>query len=387
MEFNLNTVLIAIGFGYVFYLLLTKKETTETPKKLKEEFESISNKILLKQQEKTKTDVKEVLKNFEELQEEKFKTISDKTKGMTDLIIGMEKDRKESEGSQTQLINTMLKSANDISKVMNSPGPRGKWGQMSVRKILESAGMIEDIHFIHDKKAELGNDRPDFVINLADGKKLVLDAKVPFTSFEKAANEEDPKQKKILFEKHSSEARKHMNDLSESEYWNQFEDAHPYVIMCLPAESILYAAFQYDENLFKDGIEKKVYMCSPLSLLATLQVISQAHVHIKQGEDSKKIVMLAKELLKVVNIFNGHFKSLGYHAKKLFESFNKATGTYETKVLKKIDQISNMGIELEKGKKIKPVEMLEDGPRDVNIETDGPLEEISEETEDNVKEE
>ena len=166
MEFNLNTVLIAIGFGYVFYLLLTKKETTETPKKLKEEFESISNKILLKQQEKTKTDVKEVLKNFEELQEEKFKTISDKTKGMTDLIIGMEKDRKESEGSQTQLINTMLKSANDISKVMNSPGPRGKWGQMSVRKILESAGMIEDIHFIHDKKAELGNDRPDFVINL-----------------------------------------------------------------------------------------------------------------------------------------------------------------------------------------------------------------------------
>ena len=379
---NFNTIVIVVGF-IALYFLLKKKN----PEDLKSSFKSISNKILLEQQEETKTTVKDVLDNFGELQKEKFKTITDKTKDMTDLVIGMEKDRKKSEGSQTQLINTMLKSANDISKVMNSPGPRGKWGQMSVRKILESAGMIEGIHFIHDKKAELGNDRPDFVVNLADGKKLVLDAKVPFTAFEKATNEKDPNQQKILFQKHSSEARKHMDELSKKEYWNQFEDAHPYVIMCLPAESILYAAFQYDENLFKDGIEKNVYMCSPLSLLATLRVISQAHVQIKQGEDSKKIVMLAKELLKVVNIFNTHFEKIGYHANKLFKSFNAATGTYETKVLKKIDQISGMGAELEKGKKIEPVEMLEDGPRDVNIETDELLEEISEEKEDTVKEE
>jgi DNA recombination protein RmuC len=262
---------------------------------------------------------------------------------------------------------------------MNSPGPRGKWGEMRVRQILEAAGFKEDVHFIHNKKSELGADRPDFVINGADGKKIILDAKVPFTAFEESTKTEDLNEVKRLHKKHATETRGHMDKLAKSSYWNQYEDAAPFVLMVLPAEALLYAAFQADDSLFKDGIDKQIYICSPLNLLATMQVIAQGHVHVKQNEDARKITTAARDLLKVISIFNGHFKAIGMHTERLFKSFNKGAKTLEVKVKPKLEKLSDMGIELEKGKEVDPgIKMIEDGPINIFEDEDIELSENSE---------
>ena len=208
---------------------------------------------------------------------------------------------------------------------------------------------------------------PDFPTGgVIIGKKIILDAKVPFTAFEESTKIEDLNEVKRFHKKHAKETREHMDKLAKKSYWNQYEDAAPFVLMVLPAEALLYAAFQADDSLFKDGIDKQIYICSPLNLLATMQVIAQGHVHVKQNEDARKITTAARELLKVISIFNGHFKSIGMHTQRLFESFNKGAKTLEVKVKPKLEKLSDMGIELEKGKEVDPgIKMIEDGPIDI----------------------
>ena len=203
MEY-LNTILlivIAILAGMSFFR--KKDDSSINKEQLEKDFKAIADDLLVNQTEVTEKKVEDkldtILEGFGKVQKEKFDTMSSKTKDMTDLITRMEQDRKESVGKQTELIRTMLSSTDNISRVMNSPGPRGKWGEMRVRQILEAAGFKEDVHFIHNKKSELGADRPDFVINGADGKKIILDAKVPFTAFEESTKTEDLNEVCLLY--------------------------------------------------------------------------------------------------------------------------------------------------------------------------------------------
>ena len=370
MEYFNTILLIIIAALAAMSFFRKKDESTISKDQLEKDFKAIADDLLVNQTEATERKVEDklhtILEGFGKVQKEKFDIISTKTKDMTELITRMEQDRTESVGKQTELIRTMLSSTDNISRVMNSPGPRGKWGEMQVRQILEAAGFKEDIHFQYNKKSQLGVDRPDFVVNGADGKKIILDAKVPFTAFEESTKIDDPNEIKRLYKKHATETRAHMEKKKKSSYWDQYEDAAPFVLMVLPAESLLYAAFQSDDSLFKDGIDKQVYICSPLNLLATMQVIAQGHVHVKQNEDARKITTAARDLLKVVSVFNGHFKSIGMHTERLFKSFNSAAKTLEVKVKPKLEKLSDMGVELEKGKDVDPgIKMIEDGPIDI----------------------
>jgi DNA anti-recombination protein RmuC len=110
-----------------------------------------------------------------------------------------------------------------------------------------------------------------------------------------------------------------------------------------------------------------------------MQVIAQGHVHVKQNEDARKITTAARDLLKVISIFNGHFKAIGMHTERLFKSFNKGAKTLEVKVKPKLEKLSDMGIELEKGKEVDPgIKMIEDGPINIFEDEDIELSENSE---------
>ena len=144
MEY-LNTILlivIAILAGMSFFR--KKDDSSINKEQLEKDFKAIADDLLVNQTEVTEKKVEDkldtILEGFGKVQKEKFDTMSSKTKDMTDLITRMEQDRKESVGKQTELIRTMLSSTDNISRVMNSPGPRGKWGEMRVRQILEAAG-------------------------------------------------------------------------------------------------------------------------------------------------------------------------------------------------------------------------------------------------------
>lgn len=316
-------------------------------------FENLSNKVLVEQSDKSiqkmKTGLNELLDNFSKNQ---INSLEKSTEYLKNEII-----------AQKELTKLISDDNKKFEKILSSPGPRGDWGELKIRSILELAGLKEGIHFIYNKKTETSSDRPDYVINLSDDKKLIIDSKFPFTAFSELIKTDHPEERKILTKKHSSEVRSQMESLSKKEYWNQYKDAAPFVIMVLPTEELLYTAFQGDENLYKDGVEKNIYLCSPLNLLAMMQVVYQGHTNMNLNENAQNIILAAKELLNVASTFAKDFKNIGYHGEKLVDFQRKAAKNFENQLKPKLEKIEQLGASLEKGKKIDPgIKMIEELP-------------------------
>lgn len=320
---------------------------------LNSSFKNLSNEVLVDQSDKSlkkiKTSLNELLDNFSKNQ---IDSLNDSTEDLKKEII-----------IQKELTKQISEDNKKFEKILSSPGPRGDWGELKIRTILELAGLKEGIHFIHNKKTETSKDRPDYVINLADGKKLILDSKFPFTAFSELVQTEDKEEQKRLIKKHSTEVRKQMESLSNKEYWNQYKNAAPYIIMVLPTEEILYTAFQGDDSLYKDGVDKNVYLCSPLNLLAMMQIIYQGHTNINLNKNAEQVILVAKEILKNATIFNEKFKKIGYHGEKLVEFQKAAAKSLLNQLIPKLESLQEMGASMEKGRQIDPgIKMIDDAP-------------------------
>ena len=154
-------------------------------------FKNLSNEVLVDQSdkslEKIKTSLNDVLDNFNKSQSDKFKVLDDSSKNLLSKI------------SEHKELADIMRSQNEkFSQILSSPGPRGDWGELRIRTVLESAGLEEGIHFVHNKKTETSKDRPDYVINLYDKKKLIIDSKFPYTAFSEKIDTLDKNERKLV---------------------------------------------------------------------------------------------------------------------------------------------------------------------------------------------
>ena len=358
MEYIITLLLIVL---IVMIYIQNQKSDNDTSdeniknivEELNSSFKNLSNEVLVNQSDKSlkkmKNSLNELLDNF--------------TKNQINSLNESTDDLKKEIIIQKELTKQISDDNKKFEKILSSPGPRGDWGELKIRTILELAGLKEGIHFIHNKKTETSKDRPDYVINLADGKKLILDSKFPFTAFNELVQTDDKEERKKLVKKHSSEVRKQMESLSVKEYWNQYKNAAPYIIMVLPTEELLYTAFQGDNSLYKDGVDKNVYLCSPLNLLAMMQVVYQGHTNINLNKNAEQVILVAKEILKQATIFNEKFKKIGYHGEKLVEFQKAAAKSLLNQLIPKLESLEEMGASMDKGRKIDPgIKMIDDAP-------------------------
>jgi len=328
----------------------------EIMKELNASFKNLSNEVLVDQSDKSlkkmKTSLNDLLDNFNKSQSDKFKVLDDSSKDLLSKI------------SEHKELAEIMRSQNEkFSQILNSPGPRGDWGELRIRTVLEGAGLKENIHFLHNKKTETSKDRPDYVVSTHDNKKLIIDSKVPFEAFSEKINTLNKQERKELNKKHAKNARKMMDELSKKEYWNQYNDALPYVIMVLPTEELLYSAFQGDDSLFNDSVEKNVYLCSPLNLLAMMRLVMQGHTRLDLNENAKKLVTVAKALINESATFNEKFRKMGYHAEELVKAQRSASKNLNNKMIPGMEEMIGMGATLEKGKKLDPgIKLVEEVP-------------------------
>ncbi len=285
-------------------------------------------------------------------------------------IRAIEKDRKESFGSLTQHLRQINESQSELRtetqnlvQALRRPEVRGQWGELTLRRVVELAGMVSYCDFYEQQTSE-GEDRrmrPDMVVRMPDQRELIVDAKTPLDAYLSAVQAKDSKEREELLHRHARNVRERMRELASKAYWNQFSHSPDFVVLFIPGEQLLAAALELDPQLLEDALANKVILATPTSIIALLRAVAFGWRQQSVAKNAEEIRRLGEELYKRLATFVEHLQKLGKSLDASVEQFNKATGSLDRQVLPGARKFSELGIE--KKKEIPEPKMVESSTR------------------------
>jgi DNA recombination protein RmuC len=267
---------------------------------------------------------------------------------MTAKVNEMENQQKEQHGLITQQLVEGRKAGDELratteslASALRSNNVKGQWGEAQLRRIVEVAGLLEYVDFSTQETTDTDDRRirPDMVIKLPGGRTILVDAKVPFTSYLEAAQipsnatGEQGAQRERLLKEHVRAVRTHIDDLGKKAYWEGFDGNSEFVIAFVPSESLLSVALEIDPTVLEYAFSKRVALASPVNLWAVLKTVAYSWRQQVAAEQVNEIIKLGQELYKRVGVVANHADALRNHLDKAVKSYNDFAGSLERNML------------------------------------------------------
>jgi DNA recombination protein RmuC len=268
-------------------------------------------------------------------------------------ILRIEKERAETFGSLKGAIESVALGQTELQKETRSlvnalrrPEVRGQWGEMTLRRLAELAGMVQHCDFVEQVhvRTEEGNLRPDMIVHMPDGRDLVVDVKTPLDAYLDAVNATTDEMRGVALRRHAQAIAERVRALAAKSYWSQFERSPDFVILFIPGDQFLSAALAEIPTLLEDGIRQDVIITTPSSFIAVLKAVAYGWRQTALAQNAETIRSLAEDLYKRLAVFSGHLGKLGRNLSVSIESFNSAVGSLERQVLPGARKFTELGV-------------------------------------------
>ncbi len=265
------------------------------------------------------------------------KPVDDELKSLQDKVISLS-EKLETMGKQ----NKELKEATSLlSNTLSNNALRGKWGEEQLRRIVELAGMVEHIDYLQQSTTVQGQ-RPDMTILLSGDRSIAVDSKVPMNAYLSYVSATDEKQKEKYLIEHAKAVKNHIDTLYKKAYWKDYKRSVELVAMVVPYESGLSAALVADSSLFNYAMERNVLLLSPMTFYGFLKSVSLGWQENALSKNAKEIASLSKELIERFNKYMEYIENVGRSLKSAQENFDKATSSYNSRLLPTFNKIKDL---------------------------------------------
>ncbi|RLA25332.1 MAG: DNA recombination protein RmuC [Gammaproteobacteria bacterium] len=331
-----------------------------------ETFLRLAEQNLGAQQERAKRE----LGNREQAVENLVKPIRDALQQSQKQISDLEKSRSEAYGgikSQLEAMQisqqSLTQETQNLVKALRRPEVRGRWGEITLRRLVELAGMVEhcdfqeQVHTTSDDKII----RPDMIVRMPDQRELVVDVKTPLDAYLQAVEATDDAQVKLGLERHARNVREHIRKLASKTYWEQFSNSPEFVILFIPGDQFLSAALGEDPDLIEYALANQIILATPTSFVALLKAVAYGWRQLALAGNAEEIRKLAEDLYGRLTTFVGHMNKVGKQLASSVDNYNRAVGSLERKVLPGARKFVELGIRPKKD--LEQLEPLESLPR------------------------
>lgn len=265
----------------------------------------------------------------------------------------IENARKEAYGALGKQLEQVAQTQSQLQgetrnlvQALRRPEVRGQWGELTLKRLIELAGMVEYCDFVVQEQidAEGARLRPDLVIRLPDAREIVVDAKTPLDAYLSAVEAASDEARRAHLEQHARTVRARVRELAGKSYWAQFANAPDYVVMFIPGEQFLSAAMDADRDLLEDALRQKVILATPTSLVALLRAVAYGWRQQAVAANAERIREVGEDLYRRINTFAEHLTRLGRALEQGVSAYNQAVGSFDAKLLPGARKFTELGI-------------------------------------------
>ena len=306
------------------------------------------------------------LEKREKAVENMVKPIRDALEKTEKQVERMESGRQQAHGALTKHLETMAEShrllqseTRNLVQALRRPEVRGQWGELTLKRLAELAGMVEHCDFQEQASVQTdnGQQRPDMIVRMPDKREIIVDAKTPLDAYLSAVEAVNDEERKTRLQQHARNVRARIRELSSKSYWQQFRHSPDFVVLFIPGDQFLSAALDVDHTLIEDALSQNVILATPTSFVALLRAIAYGWRQEVLAENAEVIREVGQDLYGRLATFAEHLSRLGRSLDSSVSAYNKAISSYDSRILPGAKKFTELGVTARKEPpRLEPIE-------------------------------